>query len=161
MSLQSFRDPYFWVLEILYVYDHLILSFFLLLLTILKVFVEFVTIFLLFYALFFFFSHQTWEILSPWPGIKPALPALEGGILTTGPQRKSWAHCFYFQNPHMHNIRLKFFMSRFSSMFLMFLTLSIVLTLLWVNMFHLLFIIISFSDCIIRPPKQEVDLLIS
>ena len=166
MSLQSFRDPYFWVLEILYVYDFLIFF-----LKFLFVVVDHfkslcwicynISSVLCFVFFFFFFAHRTWEILSPWPRIKPALLALEGGILTTGPQGKSRAHCFYFQNPHMHNIRLKFFMSRFSSMFLMFLTLSIVLTLLWVNMFHLLFIIISFSDCIIRPPKQEVDLLIS
>ena len=28
-------------------------------------------------------------ILVPWPGIEPVSPALEGGILTTGPTRKS------------------------------------------------------------------------
>ena len=34
-------------------------------------------------------SEACW-ILTPWPGIKPASPALGGGFLTTGPAGKSW-----------------------------------------------------------------------
>ena len=29
------------------------------------------------------------EILAAWPGIKPALPAVKGEVLTTGPLEKS------------------------------------------------------------------------
>ena len=50
--------------------------------TIFKVFIEFVTIFLLFYA--FFFGHEACGILAPRPGIEPTVPALGGEVLTTG-----------------------------------------------------------------------------
>ena len=50
---------------------------------ILKVFIEFVTILLLFYILVF--GHETCGILAPQPGIKLAPSALEGEVLTTGP----------------------------------------------------------------------------
>ena len=53
--------------------------------TIFKVFTEFVTLWHLFYVVWFF----GWEAhgnLAPWPEIKPTLPALEGDILTTGLQ---------------------------------------------------------------------------
>ena len=36
-----------------------------------------------------FFGHKTCGILALWPGIKPAPPALEGEVLTTGPPGKS------------------------------------------------------------------------
>lgn len=39
--------------------------------------------------MFFFLSPQACDILIPQPGIKPASSALEGDILTTGPQGKS------------------------------------------------------------------------
>ena len=52
------------------------------------VFIEFVTILLLFYVLGFF-GQEVYVILAPQPGIEPALPALEGGVLTTGPPGKS------------------------------------------------------------------------
>ena len=55
--------------------------------TILKVFIEFVTMLLLFYVLVFW--RQACGILAPQPGIKPAPPALEGEVLTTGPPGKS------------------------------------------------------------------------
>ena len=55
---------------------------------VLKVFVEFVTISLLFYILFFFFGPGACGILVPLPGIKPALSTLEHEILTTGPPGK-------------------------------------------------------------------------
>ena len=55
--------------------------------TIFKVFIEFVIILLLFYVLDF--GHEACGILAPWPGIEPALPALEGEVLTTGPPGKS------------------------------------------------------------------------
>ena len=55
--------------------------------TIFKVFVEFVTILLLFYVLVF--DHEACEILVPPPGIKPTPPTLEGEVLTNGPPGKS------------------------------------------------------------------------
>ena len=55
--------------------------------TIFKVFIEFVTILLLFYVLFF--GHEACGILAPQPGIKPTAPALEGDVLTTGLPGKS------------------------------------------------------------------------
>ena len=36
-----------------------------------------------------FWPQVTWD-LAPWPGIKPAPPPLEGGVLTPGPPGKSW-----------------------------------------------------------------------
>ena len=53
-----------------------------------KVFIEFVMILLLFYALIFF-GPETCRILAPQPGIKPAPPALAGKVLITGPPVKS------------------------------------------------------------------------
>ena len=54
--------------------------------TIFKVFIEFVTIFLLCYVLAFW----PWcMILGPWLEIEPAPPALEGEVFTTGPPGKS------------------------------------------------------------------------
>ena len=53
--------------------------------TIFKVFIEFVTILFLSYVLGFSLQGM-WEFSSL---IKPAPPALEGKILTTGPPRKS------------------------------------------------------------------------
>ena len=41
---------------------------------------QFVTILLLF--MFWFFGHRSFEILAPWPGIKPSTPASEGEVLT-------------------------------------------------------------------------------
>ena len=35
--------------------------------------------------MFWFFKHKACGILAPQPGIEPALPALEGDFLTTGP----------------------------------------------------------------------------
>ena len=37
----------------------------------------------------FFFGPETCGLLAPQPEIKPALPALEGEVLTTEPLRKS------------------------------------------------------------------------
>ena len=55
-----------------------------------KVFIELVTILLMFYVLvFFFFGHEACGILAPRQGIKPTTPVLEGKILTTGPPGKS------------------------------------------------------------------------
>ena len=39
--------------------------------------------------MFWFFGLEACEILFPHPGIKPALPALEGQTLTTGPSGQS------------------------------------------------------------------------
>ena len=61
--------------------------FFFLILTIFKVFIEFVTILFLFYVLAFW--PQACGILAPKAGIEPTLPALEGEVLTTGPPGES------------------------------------------------------------------------
>ena len=53
--------------------------------TIFKVFIEFVTILLLFW----FYGHKACGILAPQPGIEPAPAALEGEVLTTGSPGKS------------------------------------------------------------------------
>ena len=64
-----------------------------------KVFIEFVTIlFLLF--LFCFFDPEACGILTPWPGIKPAPPALEGEVLTARLPGKSSERCFKI---HFHS----------------------------------------------------------
>ena len=39
--------------------------------------------------MFCFFGHKAYGILALWSGIKPAPPALEGEVLTTGPPGKS------------------------------------------------------------------------
>ena len=54
--------------------------------TIFKVLIDSVTL-LLFYD--FFFDPEACEILAPPSGIKPAHPALEGEVLTTGPPGES------------------------------------------------------------------------
>ena len=56
----------------------------------LKVFIEFVTMLLLFYGVFFFFfGYETYGILHPQPWMEPASLALEVKVLTTGPPGKS------------------------------------------------------------------------
>ena len=52
--------------------------------TIFKVFIQFVTVWLLFQAVGFFFGHEACGIFASWPGIEPTSPELEGKILTTG-----------------------------------------------------------------------------
>ena len=60
-----------------------------------KVFIEFVTILLLFYVLIFWHGCEACEILAPRPGIEPATPALEGEVLTTGlPGNSLSSHIF-------------------------------------------------------------------
>ena len=61
--------------------------------TIFKVFIEFVTILLLFYVLFFFGS-EVCEILAPQRGIKPHSLHWKANSLTTGPPEKSWYTLF-------------------------------------------------------------------
>ena len=53
---------------------------------ILKVFIGFITILLLFYVVVFW--PQSMQLLAPGPEIEPAPPALEGRFLTTGPPGK-------------------------------------------------------------------------
>ena len=55
--------------------------------TFFEVFIKFVAILFLFYVPVF--GHKADGILAPSPGIKPATPALEGEVLTTGPPGKS------------------------------------------------------------------------
>lgn len=50
-----------------------------------KVFIEFITILLLFYG-FVPFGHEACGILAPQPGIKPIRLAMEGEVLTTQPE---------------------------------------------------------------------------
>ena len=56
-----------------------------------KVFIEFVTIVLLFF-MFCFFGQEACGILAPRARIEPAPPALESEILTPGPPGKSPHH---------------------------------------------------------------------
>ena len=58
-----------------------------------KVFIEFITILLLLYDLFFF-QTRACEIFAPQPGIELALPALESEVLTTEPPGKSHISSF-------------------------------------------------------------------
>lgn len=53
--------------------------------TIFTVFIEFITILLLFYG-FIPFGHEACGILAPQPGIKPIRLAMEGEVLTTQPE---------------------------------------------------------------------------
>ena len=55
-----------------------------------KVFIEFVTILLLFYVLVFWPRGGVWDL--PGPGLEPMSPALAGGLLTTAPPGKSGLH---------------------------------------------------------------------
>ena len=72
------HDPYV-VFFLLFNVDHF-----------LKVFIEFVTILLLFYALF------CWpQILAPQPGIEPTHPALEREVLTSGSSLSPCAFLLY------------------------------------------------------------------
>ena len=57
-----------------------------------KVFIEFVTILLLFYL--WVCDLEACGILAPWPEIKPVTPALEGDVLATGPPGKTLLVCF-------------------------------------------------------------------
>ena len=60
--------------------------------TIFKIFIEFVTILLLFSVLvsfFFVFGHEACGISAPRQGVKPAPTALEGEVLTPGLSGKS------------------------------------------------------------------------
>ena len=53
-----------------------------------KIFIEFITIMLLFFYVLFFFGHKAYRILAPWPGTEPASHVLEDKGLTTGPLGK-------------------------------------------------------------------------
>ena len=58
-------------------------------------------LFLLFFNCFFFFfwlHHVAWGILLPWPGIKPTSPAVETGVLATGPQGSPCFSYFFFNS---------------------------------------------------------------
>ena len=49
---------------------------------------------------FWFFGHGAYGISAPWPGIKPAHPAFEGEVLTTGPLGKFSYMFFELQAEH-------------------------------------------------------------
>ena len=67
--------------------------------TIFEVFIEFVTILLLFF-MFWIFGQEACGILVPWPGIRPTPPALESEVLTTGPPGKSLTIFFALENSY-------------------------------------------------------------
>ena len=56
--------------------------------TVLKAFLEFITVLFLFYVLIFLATRHV-GILAPWLGIEPTFLALEGEVLTSGPPGKS------------------------------------------------------------------------
>ena len=58
-----------------------------------EVFIELVTILLVFSFMFWLFSYKACGILAPRLGIKLASPALEGKVLTTGLPGKSLFPC--------------------------------------------------------------------
>ena len=76
---------------------------FILMWTIFKVIIEFVTILLLF--CFSFLGHKACGILAPRPEIRPAHPAFEGGVLITGlPGTAPGCFClfFFFKAEHLN-----------------------------------------------------------
>ena len=48
--------------------------------------------------MFWFFGSETYGILAPQPGIKPARVALESQVLSTGPPGKSFCGLFLTDN---------------------------------------------------------------
>ena len=69
-----------------------------------------------FWFIFRFFGREACGILNPWPGIEPVPPALEGGILTTGPSGNS---CSLFLKPLCsHSLSLESFWWLIHSLFL-------------------------------------------
>ena len=62
--------------------------------TIFKVFIEFVTILLLFYVFFGFLATRHMGSYLPDQGSNPNPPTLEGEVLTTGPPGKSLYYIF-------------------------------------------------------------------
>ena len=60
-----------------------------------KVFIEFVTKLLLYYV--WFFDGKVSGILVPWTGSEPALPTLEGKVLTTREVPSPSPHQFVFK----------------------------------------------------------------
>lgn len=72
---------------------------------------EFGTLLLCF--MFYFFGHEAYGILAPWPGTQPALSALDGKVLPTGPLGKSLLAvlCLNFrQKKHRHDNAAPFFL---------------------------------------------------
>ena len=51
-----------------------------------------------------FFGPVIYGISAPWGGIEPTHPALEGGILTTGPPRKFQREWFFIQFTRKHQL---------------------------------------------------------
>ena len=54
-----------------------------------------------FFFIFWFSCPKASGIFAPWPRIQPVFPALEGKVLTTGLQRKSYNMCF---NNHLEGL---------------------------------------------------------
>ena len=51
--------------------------------------------------MFWFFALKACRIFAPWPGIKPALPALESEVLMAGPPGKSQYYFLFDKQPHL------------------------------------------------------------
>ena len=51
--------------------------------------------------MFWFFGHEACGVLASQPGIKPAPPALEGKVLTTGPPGKFLGSLFCSIDPYV------------------------------------------------------------
>ena len=83
----SYLFPFSQCPHALTTYSFFLSFFFFLTWTIFKVFIEFLTILLLFYVLVY--GPEACGILTPQPRIELSFPALEGRVLTTGPPGKS------------------------------------------------------------------------
>ena len=79
--------------------------------TIVKDFIEFVTILLLFYVLVFWLWGRWVGILAPaWPGNEPRVPALEGKVLTTGLPGKSSGSSKKTKKGFLHSVLKEFWL---------------------------------------------------
>ena len=62
--------------------------------------------------MFWFFGLGACEILAPWPGIEPTVPALEGEVLTTGPPETSLSINFRFYDSSTKKENFKQFINK-------------------------------------------------
>ena len=57
---------------------------------------------------FWFFGHKVCGVLTPWPGIEPAPPALKGGVLTTESPGKSLINKYFKERNKNRRYRKRF-----------------------------------------------------
>ena len=110
---------------------------------ILKVFIEFVTILLLFYVLLFL-GRKACGIWAPWPGIEPVPPALEGWFWTTEPPGNSHECTFLFTIVLSHHFLL------YSTQ--MFPSLQVILIFVWLQLIEIII-------CALRKKPGEKQLV--